>query len=232
MTDQPMTDQPPLRLVVLISGSGSNLQAIIDACADQRIHAVIAAVISNRPDAYGLTRARQAGIPAVVLDHKAFDDRESYESRLQSTIDAFQPGLIVLAGYMRILQPDTVQRYLGRMINIHPSLLPAFQGLHTHKRALEAGCTEHGASVHFVTAELDGGPVILQAKVPVEPDDDADSLAARVLEQEHQIFPQAIDWIARGRIQISGDRVLFDHHPLEAPLLHTATEPTTGIGMD
>lgn len=219
-----MTDQPRLRLVVLISGSGSNLQAIIDACANHQIHADIAAVISNRPDAYGLTRAQQAGIPSVVLDHKAFSDRQSYEAVLQSTIDAFQPGLVVLAGYMRILQPDTVERYLGRMINIHPSLLPEFQGLNTHQRALDAGHTQHGASVHFVTAELDGGPVVLQAPVPVKANDDSGSLADRVLEQEHLIYPLVIDWIAQGRVTMNKDHALFDETPLEAPLVYPTAD--------
>lgn len=222
-----MTDQPRLRLVVLISGSGSNLQAIIDACTGQHIHADIAAVISNRPDAYGLTRAQQAGIPSVVLDHKAFANRESYESRLQTTIDAFRPGLVVLAGYMRILQPDTVEHYLGRMINIHPSLLPEFQGLNTHQRALDAGHTKHGASVHYVTPELDGGPVILQSSVPVKPGDDASSLASRVLAQEHLIYPQVIDWIAQGRVSMDKQHALFNGTPLKRPLHFPATDITT-----
>ncbi len=206
-----MSERPKLRLVVLISGSGSNLQAIIDACREGRIDAEVAAVISNRPDAFGLERARRAGIPAEVVDHTAFAEREGFERELMAHIDRYAPDLVVLAGFMRILTEEFVAHYKGRMLNIHPSLLPRFQGLHTHRRALEAGHTHHGASVHFVTEELDGGPVVLQAEVPVLPGDDEQTLAARVLEQEHRIYPTVIQWFAEGRLRFDPEKgVLLD----------------------
>lgn len=189
-----------LRLVVLISGNGSNLQAIIDACRQGSLDAEIAAVISNKADAYGLQRAQQASITHEVLDHTQFDSREAFDQVLMQHIDAYQPGLVVLAGFMRILSNGFVEHYPGRMLNIHPSLLPKYQGLNTHQRALEAGDKIHGTSVHFVTADLDGGPVVLQAEIPVLADDDEQSLATRVLEKEHEIYPQAIQWFAEGRL--------------------------------
>jgi phosphoribosylglycinamide formyltransferase-1 len=207
-----------LSVVVLISGSGSNLQALIDATANG-LPARIVAVISNRSDAYGLERARRAGIPTQVLSHKGYPDRESYDAALAKRIDAYRPGLVVLAGFMRILSPGFVQHYQGRMLNIHPSLLPEFRGLHTHQRALEAGAAEHGASVHFVTEELDGGPLIIQARVPVLPGDDPETLAARVLRQEHRIYPRAVEWFALGRLRLERGRVLLDGRPLERPAL-------------
>lgn len=197
-------------IVVLISGSGSNLQALIDACSNGKINGRIAAVISNRPDVKGLERAANAGIEAITLDHKAFDGRETFDAALAECIDQFQPDLVVLAGFMRILTPSFTQHYLGKMLNIHPSLLPKYPGLHTHQRALEAGDKEHGVTVHFVTAELDGGPAVVQAKVPVNDGDDANSLAARVLEQEHIIYPQAVSWFVDGRLQLEGNRALLD----------------------
>jgi phosphoribosylglycinamide formyltransferase-1 len=186
-----------LQVVVLLSGNGSNLQAIIDDSqgAASGIYAV-RAVISNRADAYGLERARAAGIETAILDHREYPSREAYDAALQSLIDSFQPGLLALAGFMRILTPEFVRHYEGRMLNIHPSLLPEFRGLNTHQRALEAGVKQHGATVHFVTADLDAGPIILQARVPVLPDDTPETLARRVLEQEHKIYPQAIRWFA------------------------------------
>ena len=220
-----MSGHERLRLVVLISGSGSNLQAIIDACADGTIEGEVVAVISNRPDAYGLERARRAGIPAEVLDHTGFADREAFDRALIERIDAYQPDLVVLAGFMRILTPAFVQHYSGRLLNIHPSLLPDFQGLHTHRRALEAGRTVHGASVHFVTEELDGGPVILQAEVPVLPDDDEQTLAARVLEQEHRIYPTVIQWFAEGRLRLDPTHgVLLDGDRLPEPVRWPAAQ--------
>lgn len=214
-----MSQRPKLRLVVLLSGSGSNLQAIIDACREGRIDAEVVAVISNRPDAYGLERARRAGIPAEVVDHTAFADREGFEHELMAHIDRYKPDLVVLAGFMRILTADFVGHYKGRMLNIHPSLLPHFQGLHTHRRALEAGYTHHGASVHFVTEELDGGPIVLQAEVPVLPDDDEQTLAARVLEQEHRIYPTVIQWFAEGRLRFDPEQgVLLDGDLLTEPV--------------
>ena len=205
---------PPLSLVILISGNGTNLQAIIDAIQAGALQAEIRAVISNNPNAYGLTRARQAGIPAEVLDHRHYTNREAYDRELQALIDKYQPQLIVLAGFMRILTTDFVTHYHGRMLNIHPSLLPKYQGLNTHQRVLEAGDDIHGVSVHFVTPELDGGPVILQAEVPVHPGDTADDLAQRVHQQEHVIYPLVIRWIAEGRLMLQDETVLFDGKPL------------------
>lgn len=197
-------------IVVLISGGGSNLQAIIDACAAGFIAGRITAVISNKAGVYGLQRATDADIPAVVLDHKAYADRQSYDAALQQTIDGYQPDLVVLAGFMRILTPEFVGHYQGRLLNIHPSLLPKYQGLHTHQRALDAGDTEHGCSVHFVTAELDGGPVVLQAKVPIFTDDDATMIAERVHEQEHRVYPLVVRWFCQGRLQQQSDKALLD----------------------
>jgi phosphoribosylglycinamide formyltransferase-1 len=211
-----------LPIVVLISGSGSNLQAFIDQTARGELPVEIRAVISNRPDATGLDRARRAGIPAITLDHKQFGDRESFDRALMARIDDYQPALVVLAGFMRLLSDAFVAHYAGRMLNIHPSLLPAFKGLDTHRRAIEARAPEHGASVHFVTAELDGGPVVLQARVPVLPGDDAETLAARVLQQEHRIYPEAIRWFAQGRLRMMGNIAYLDGKPLDAPVLWSA----------
>ncbi|HYQ91941.1 MAG TPA: phosphoribosylglycinamide formyltransferase [Candidatus Competibacteraceae bacterium] len=206
-----------IRLVVLISGRGSNLQAILDGATGGALPAEIRAVISNRPDAYGLERAGQAGVPTAIVDHKAFPDRQTFEAALRERIDAEQPDLVILAGFMRILSPEFVEHYQGRLLNIHPSLLPKYRGLHTHERALAAGDREHGASVHFVIPELDSGPVIVQARVPVLPDDDPDTLAARVLAQEHRIYPLAIRWFAEGRVCMQGDNVVFDGKLLTNP---------------
>lgn len=197
----------PRRLptVILISGRGSNLHAILRATTEQALPIDIRAVISNRPGAPGLALARAAGVPTQVLDHTAFPDRQSFDDALQALIDRHAPGLVVLAGFMRILSPSFVKHYHGRMLNIHPSLLPEFGGLDTHRRALEAGVREHGASVHFVTPAVDGGPVVLQARVPVLPHDTVVTLAARVLEQEHRIYPQAIRWFAEGRLRLADD---------------------------
>jgi len=190
-----------MQVVVLISGNGSNLQALIDrAQADLPIH--IRAVISNEPNAFGLERAQRADIETRVLNHRDYRSRPDYDAALGALIDEFAPGLIVMAGFMRILTPAFIARFRGRMLNIHPSLLPKFRGLHTHQRALEAGETIHGASVHFVTEELDGGPVVIQAKVPVEPGDDPERLAARVLKQEHRIYPQVVGWFVQGRLRL------------------------------
>lgn len=190
------------KVVVLISGSGSNLQALIDSLqADSP--AQISAVISNRADAYGLQRAAKAGIATQVLDHKAFTDREAFDAALIEAIDAYQADLVILAGFMRILTPGFVTHYTGRLLNIHPSLLPKYKGLHTHQRALEAGDTEHGCSVHFVTEELDGGPLVVQAVVPVMADDTPETLAERVHAAEHQIYPLAMHWFAQGRLQLN-----------------------------
>ena len=207
-----------IRLVVLISGRGSNLQAILDQAVSGELPVEVAAVISNRPGVHGLERARQAGVPALELDHKNFADRPEFEAALIETIDHRHPDLVVLAGFMRVLTAGFTEHYRGRLLNIHPSLLPKFRGLHTHERAIAAGETEHGASIHFVTAELDGGPVIVQARVPVLSGDDPDVLAARVLEQEHRLYPLAIRWFAEQRLRLEGEQVWFDGQPLVEPL--------------
>jgi phosphoribosylglycinamide formyltransferase-1 len=213
-----VTAAEPLSVVVLISGSGSNLQALIDE-AQRGLPIRIRALISNEPDAFGLERARRAGIPTRVLSHLGYPTRDDYDEALGALIDEFEPGLVVLAGFMRILTPALVARYRGRMLNIHPSLLPKFRGLHTHRHALEAGETVHGASVHFVTEELDGGPLVLQARVPVEPGDDPDSLAARVLTREHRIYPQVVRWYAQGRLRLDASgRPSLDGRALDRPL--------------
>ncbi len=199
----------PLPIVVLISGNGSNLQAIIDAIR-AGLPARICAVISNKPQAYGLTRAREAAIPTEVIDHHEYNSRAAFDQALMARIDHYQPKLLVLAGFMRILTDEFVNHYHGRMINIHPSLLPRYQGLNTHQRVLDAGDQIHGVSVHFVTPELDSGPVILQAEIPVHADDDADALAERIHQQEHIIYPRVIRWFAEGRLRLQGDTVQID----------------------
>ncbi|MDH5573599.1 MAG: phosphoribosylglycinamide formyltransferase [Gammaproteobacteria bacterium] len=212
----PQPPLAPLPIVVLISGSGSNLQAIIDAIASGQLNAEIRAVISNRPDAYGLTRARHAHIPVEILNHQDFASRETFDQALMDLIDSYQPKLVVLAGFMRILTSNFVLHYSGKMLNIHPSLLPKYQGLNTHQQVLDANDNEHGVSIHYVTPELDGGPIILQAKVPVFADDDIDRLAQRIHQQEHIIYPLVINWVAQGRIKLENDKVLFDDKPLTA----------------
>lgn len=200
----------PCRLVILISGSGSNLQAFIDAINSGRLSADIQAVISNRPDAGGLARAEAAGITALAIDHRDFDSRDAFDAALQQAIDGFEPDLVILAGFMRILGDRFVSHYRGRLLNIHPSLLPKYPGLHTHQRAIDNGDREAGATVHFVTEELDGGPPILQASVPVRPGDSAELLAQRVLEREHRIYPLAAQWFADGRLTLTGNRAILD----------------------
>ncbi len=209
----------PLSVVVLISGSGSNLQALIDGVQNGTLPIRIRAVIANEADAFGLERARRAAIETRILSHRDYPDRPAFDAALMDLIDGFQPDLVVLAGFMRILTPGLVAHYRGRMLNIHPSLLPKFRGLHTHERALEVGEREHGATVHFVTEELDGGPAVLQAVVPVEPDDDAARLAARVLIQEHRIYPQVVLWFAQGRLLLGADGLpRLDGEALQQPL--------------
>lgn len=203
-------------VVVLLSGTGSNLQALIDSTRTGDSPVRIAAVISNRSDAYGLQRARDAGIDTRSLDHKAFDGREAFDSALIELIDAFNPKLVVLAGFMRILSADCVRHYEGRLLNIHPSLLPKYKGMHTHQRALDAGDSEHGCSVHFVTEELDGGPLVVQAVVPVESGDSAQTLAQRVHTQEHRIYPLAVRWFAEGRLILGDQGALLDGQLLAA----------------
>lgn len=201
-------------VVVLISGSGSNLQALIDSITGDDHPARIRAVISNRADAYGLERASKAGIDTRVLDHKAYADREAFDGALIEAIDEFSPHLVVLAGFMRILTPGFVRHYQGRLLNIHPSLLPKYKGLHTHQRALEAGDPEHGCSVHFVTEELDGGPLVVQAVIPVKSDDTPESLAQRVHVQEHHIYPLAMRWFADGRLRLGPNGAELDGQAL------------------
>ncbi|MFV3368514.1 phosphoribosylglycinamide formyltransferase [Pseudomonas sp. NY15435] len=203
-------------VVVLISGSGSNLQALIDSLAGADTPAVIRAVISNRADAYGLERARRAGIETRFLDHKSYADRESFDAALIQAIDGFDADLVLLAGFMRILSADFVRHYQGRLLNIHPSLLPKYKGLHTHQRALEAGDAEHGCSVHFVTEELDGGPLVVQAAIPVESDDTPETLAQRVHVQEHVIYPLAMRWFAEGRVRLGEQGAMLDGELLPA----------------
>lgn len=206
-----------LRIVVLISGGGTNLQSIINAAVEERLPVEICAVISNRPDAFGLQRATQAGIATEVVDHTRYPNRRAFDQALMDRIDAYDPGLVVLAGFMRILSAEFVRHYHGRLMNIHPSLLPDLRGLNTHARALEAGRRTHGASVHFVTDELDGGPVIVQVSVPVLPEDTPERLAARVLEQEHRIYPLAIRWFAEGRLRLRDHQVELDGQALKGP---------------
>ncbi len=201
---QPFLTADMKNIVILISGRGSNMQAIVDA---QIAGARIAAVIANRPDAAGLAWAAERGIATVGLDHKQFASREAFDERLASEIDAFAPDLVVLAGFMRILTPAFTARYEGRMLNIHPSLLPSFPGLHTHQRAIDMGCKVAGCTVHFVTAELDHGPIVAQGVVPVLDDDTEAALANRVLALEHQLYPQAVRQFVAGELQVSGSRV-------------------------
>jgi phosphoribosylglycinamide formyltransferase-1 len=218
--------RPPLPVAVLISGSGSNLQALIDGAASGTLPIDLRAVISNEAHAFGLERAATAGIPGRVLHHRDFPDRQAFDQALMALLDEYQPELVVLAGFMRILTPAFVARYQGRLLNIHPSLLPRHRGLHTHERALQAGDTLHGASVHFVTDELDGGPLVLQVQVPVQADDDADTLAARVLRHEHRIYPQVVRWFAEGRLRLTDHgAVALDGGILAAPVLWTADLP-------
>ncbi|MFT5759052.1 MAG: phosphoribosylglycinamide formyltransferase-1 [Alteromonadaceae bacterium] len=204
------------RIVVLISGGGTNLQAIIDACKALDYPGEVVGVISNVADAYGLTRAENSAIPAITLSHKAYDSRENYDIALIKEIDQFSPDVVVLAGFMRILTANFVQHYCGKLLNIHPSLLPKYQGLNTHQRAIDAGDKEHGVSVHFVTEELDGGPVILQAKVPIFEGDVASDLADRVHEQEHRIYPLVVKWCCLKRAVMNNDQVLLDNKVIPA----------------
>lgn len=193
---------PTPKIVVLVSGSGSNLQALIDACANKDINANISAVIANKPGVYGLERAQKANIATELIDHTAYDSRESFDQVLACRIEDYEPDLVILAGFMRILTPDFVQRFAGKLINIHPSLLPKYPGLNTHQRAIDAGDQEAGVTVHFVTEELDGGPPIVQALVSIDAGDDAASLAKKVLSKEHIIYPLAAKWFVEGRLAL------------------------------
>lgn len=217
----------PLRLVVLISGSGSNLQAILDACGqgqsptglpDAPLNARVVGVLSNKADAFGLTRAASAGVATAVLSHRDYADRAGFDQAMTEVIDAWQPDVVVLAGFMRILTAGFVDHYAGRLLNIHPSLLPRHKGVDTHQRALDAGDAEHGCSVHYVTPELDGGPVIAQAALDVEPGDSAETLARRVHALEHRLYPAVIGWLAAGRLRCPDGQPELDGIPLTTPL--------------
>jgi len=214
-----MTSKMPI--AVLISGKGSNLQALIDySQGNPHCHYQIAIVIANRPDAYGLQRAKQAGIPALCIDHTHYDDRKSFEQALIEQLQKHKVQLVVLAGFMRILSPLFVTHYLGRLLNIHPSLLPKYPGLNTHQRALEAGDSLHGLSIHFVTQELDGGPVIFQAETPIEPDDTSETLQHKVHQLEHQSYPLVTDCVARKILTYQNGQPFFQQKPLLQPLKH------------
>jgi len=208
----------PAAVVILISGRGSNLQAILDEIRAGRLPISVGAVISNNPEAEGLRHARAAGVPTEIIDHRAYSERAQFDAALMQAIDWHTPRLVLLAGFMRILGDAFIRHYAGRLLNIHPSLLPAFKGVNTHARALAAGARQHGASVHFVTSDLDGGPIIIQASVPVRADDNAVTLGARVLEEEHRIFALAIRWCVAGRLTIRNGQVLLDGetHPEQA----------------
>jgi phosphoribosylglycinamide formyltransferase-1 len=204
------------KLLILISGNGSNLQSFIDQCQSGEFPASICAVISNRPGAFGLKRAEKANIATRTIDHSLFDSRADFDQQLIEAIDEYSPDLVVLAGFMRILTPGFVKHYHGRLLNIHPSLLPKYPGLNTHQRAIDAGDCEAGATVHFVTEELDGGPAVIQAAVPVMTSDDADSLAIRIVEFEHKIYPESAKWFAQGRLKLEDNQAVLDGRVLAA----------------
>lgn len=209
----------PARIVVLISGQGRNLWALLRACAEERIDGRVLAVISNRVDAAGLARAREAGVATRVIPHVEFETRAAFDEALSAAIDAHEPDLVLLAGFMRVLTPGFVKRYRGRLVNIHPSLLPRHPGLHTHRRAIEAGDAMHGATVHFVTEDLDGGPAIIQAGVRVLSQDTPETLADRVMQSvELKIYPQAVAWLARGELRMGSDGLTFRGRQLKEPL--------------
>lgn len=211
-----MTQVSKKRVVILISGSGTNMVNLVEHCQAGDINADVVAVISNRADAAGLSKAQSLGVEAKSLSHRDFATRDDYDAKLTELVQSFKPDLVVLAGFMRILTPVFVDAFSDCLLNIHPSLLPKYRGIHTHQRALDAGDQEHGVSVHFVTQELDGGPVVLQAKVPVFPDDDVDDLQARVHEQEYRIYPLVVRWFCAGRLSLKPDGVYLDGFRLDA----------------
>lgn len=220
-----MSVRPPLTLTILISGRGSNMVAIARACAAGQIHARVGLVIADRADAGGLTSARELGLETLTVAREPGGDRAAFERRLAAALDARRPDVIALAGFMRILSAPFVDQYLGRMLNIHPSILPAYRGLHTHQRVLEAREARHGASVHFVTPELDGGPVVLQSRLPVQPGDTEATLSARVQATEYIIYPRVLGWFAQGRLSWQDDAVWFDGKPLDHPLVEEFSAP-------
>lgn len=205
-----MNSRAPKKIVVMISGSGTNLQAIIDGCTTKLINGEVVAVISNKPDVYGLERARKSDIPAISLLHTDFDSREEFDTELANRIHQYKPDLVVLAGFMRILSPNFVQQFAGKMLNIHPSLLPKYPGLNTHQRAIDNGDKYHGASIHFVTAELDGGPVVIQSQISIDENDTSESLAKRVAVKEWLIYPLVVSWFCDDRLHLEKDLVWFD----------------------
>jgi phosphoribosylglycinamide formyltransferase-1 len=209
----------PCKTAVLVSGSGSNLQSFIDKAAAGEIGLELCVVFSNKPDAYGLERAARAGIPTECLQHGDYPDRETFDRAVAELLDSYAPDLLVLAGFMRILSPWFVKHYEGRVLNIHPALLPAYPGLDTHQRVLDAGDKWHGSTVHFVTEVLDGGPLILQGRLEVDPDESAEELCARVQALEHQIYPQAADWFGQGRIEFRDGQTWLDGRPLDSPVV-------------
>jgi len=221
------TAHSDLPIVLLASGEGTNLQAILDNCANGSLSVTVAAVISDRSQARALTRARAAGVAAETCLPAEHPDREQYDAALIKLIDRHKPSLVVLAGFMRILSDHFVQHFRGRLLNIHPSLLPKYPGLHTHRRVLEAAEREHGCSVHFVTETLDSGPVIAQMKVTVQPDDTEAALRARVQRQEHRLYPEVIGWFARGRLQLDDEQVVLDGRRLQTPVILPAQEHKT-----
>jgi len=204
------------RLAILISGRGSNMQAFVEACANGTLEATVAVVLSNKPDAGGLQTAADAGIATCCVDHRDYASREDFDRALVAALAPFEPDLVLLAGFMRILTAEFIAPFAGRLLNIHPSLLPKYPGLNTHQRALDAGDEEAGVTVHFVVPELDAGPPILQARVPIQPGDTAETLATRVLEREHAIYPLAVRWLLAGRLTLQGGRVLLDGKPVPA----------------
>jgi phosphoribosylglycinamide formyltransferase-1 len=207
------------KTAILISGSGSNLQSFIDRVVAGTINLQLSVVFSNKPDAYGLQRAQQAGIATACIEHGSFSDRETFDRAVAAKLDEWQPELLVLAGFMRILSPWFVKHYAGRVLNIHPALLPAYPGLNTHQRVLDAGEPWHGSTVHFVTEELDGGPRILQGKLPVDRDESADELCARVQAIEHQIYPEAANWFGQGRLRFKNGAAYLDEQRLDQPVV-------------
>jgi len=220
-----VTGGQPARLAILISGRGSNMQAFIEACASGELPATVVLVISNNPDAAGLRRAAEAGIATACIDHREFPDRESFDRALVAEVEARKPDLVILAGFMRILTSVFITPFAGRLLNIHPSLLPKYRGLHTHQRALDAGDSHAGATVHYVTAELDGGPSIIQAREPILPGDTAETLAARVVALEHAIYRIAARWHIQGRLRLTEQGVFLDDKPIPA----TGIQYETGL---
>jgi phosphoribosylglycinamide formyltransferase-1 len=224
MTTLAERSSTPLPIVILISGRGSNMQAIAERASSGALPVTIRAVVSDQPSAAGLGVAAGMGLPTRVLCPRDFSDRPSYDAALADLVASYSPGLVVLAGFMRILSPRFIHSFADRILNVHPSLLPLYRGLHTHRRALEAGDRVHGVSVHFVTEELDGGPVVIQSRVAILPGDTETTLSARVQQQEHRIYPRAIDWFARGRLELRDRRAWLDGRVLEQPVI----EDTTG----